>query len=162
MRTQITIVTAAMLLSAPGFAQSVSTDEFVKKAAISDMFEVQSSKLALQKKADADTKPFAQKMTKDHTKTTNELKRLVRGGTVRAELPTTLDGEHQGKLDQLKGLSGQEFDRAYDQAQLEGHQKAVALFEQYAQGGDNPQLKTWAAKTLPHLKQHLAMAQKLK
>ena len=162
MRTHITIVTAAMLLSAPAFAQAVSTDEFVKKVAISDMFEVQSSKLALQKQPDVDTKPFAQKMTKDHTKTTNELTRLVRSGKVRAELPTALDGEHQGKLDQLKGLSGKDFDRAYDQAQLEGHQKAVALFEQYAQGGDNPQLKTWAAKTLPHLKQHLAMAQKLK
>src|SRR3954454_6601252 len=162
MRTHITIVTAAMLVSASAFAQSVSTEEFVKKAAISDMFEVQSSKLALQKKADADTRPFAQKMTRDHTKTTNELKNFVRRGKVKAELPTALDGEHQGKLDQLKGLSGQDFDRAYDQAQLEGHQKAVALFEQYAQGGDNPQLKSWASKTLPHLKQHLTMAQKLK
>jgi hypothetical protein len=28
--------------------------------------------------------------------------------------------------------------------------------------GDDAQLKTWAAKTLPHLKQHLTMAQKLK
>jgi hypothetical protein len=43
-----------MLLSAPALAQSVSTDEFVKKVAVSDMFEVQSSKLALQKQADAD------------------------------------------------------------------------------------------------------------
>jgi putative membrane protein len=46
--------------------------------------------------------------------------------------------------------------------QLKGHQDAVALFEAYSKSGDNADLKKWAAKTLPHLKQHLSMAQKLK
>jgi Domain of unknown function (DUF4142) len=32
----------------------------------------------------------------------------------------------------------------------------------YAKGGDDPELKKWAGKTLPHLKEHLSMAQKLK
>jgi hypothetical protein len=27
---------------------------------------------------------------------------------------------------------------------------------------DDPELKSWAAKTLPHLKEHLSMAEKLK
>jgi putative membrane protein len=39
---------------------------------------------------------------------------------------------------------------------------AVALFDAYAKGGDNPQLKGWAGKTLPHLKEHLTMVEKLK
>ncbi len=141
---------------------AVSTADFVQKAAISDMFEIQSSQLALQKKADADTKPFAQKMMKDHKKTSSELKAMLKKGKIDAQIPTQLDAEHQAKLDQLKGMSGPEFDKAYDMAQQEGHQKAVALFEAYAQGGDNPQLKQWAAKTLPHLKQHMSMAEKLK
>jgi hypothetical protein len=34
----------------------------MNKVAISDMFEIQSSQLALAKQADADTKPFAEKM----------------------------------------------------------------------------------------------------
>lgn len=38
---------------------------------------------------------------------------------------------------------------------------AVDLFSRYSQGGDNGDLKAWAAKTLPHLREHLAMAQKL-
>jgi putative membrane protein len=55
----------------------------------------------------------------------------------------------------LKSKSGKEFDRAYDQMQLQAHEEAVALFEQYSQSGDNPDLKSWAAKTLLHLKEHL-------
>jgi putative membrane protein len=155
--------------TAPGTATTgavspgaMSAANFVQKAAISDMFEIQSSQLALQKKPDADTKPFAEKMVQDHKKTSSELKALLKTTKVDAQLPTQLDAEHQAKLDQMKNLSGAEFDKAYDQAQQEGHRKAVALFEAYAQNGDNPQLKQWAAKTLPHLKQHMAMAEKLK
>jgi putative membrane protein len=157
-----TLTVIVMLLAGPAWAQGVSTQDFVTKVAISDMFEVESSKLALDKQPDQDTKPFAEQMVKDHTKTTGELTALVRSGKVKANLPTALDAEHQKKLDELKGLSGKAFDTAYDQAQLKGHQDAVALFQSYANSGDNPDLKTWASTTLPHLKEHLQMAEKLK
>jgi putative membrane protein len=58
----------------PPAAGTPSTQDFVNKVAISDMFEVQSSQLALAKQADADTKPFAEKMVQDHQKTSSELK----------------------------------------------------------------------------------------
>ena len=37
-----------------------------------------------------------------------------------------------------------------------------ALFETYAKAGDNAELKDWAGKALPHLKEHLSMAEKLR
>ena len=83
-------------------------------------------------------------------------------GKVKATLPTSLDAEHQKMLDDLKAKNGNEFDRSYDQIQLKAHQDAVALFEAYSKTGDNPELKSWAATILPHLKEHLSMAQKLK
>jgi len=138
-----------------------STEEFVKKVAISDMMEIQSSQLALSRQPDADTKPFAEQMVKDHQQTSSELKSLVNSGKVNGPLPTSLDADHQKKFDELKSKSGKDFDRAYDQMQLQAHEEAVALFEQYSQAGDNPDLKMWAAKTLPRLKEHLAMAKKL-
>jgi putative membrane protein len=159
-RVSAVVLASSLLLVGPAFGQS--TDEFVKKVAISDMFEVESSQLALSKKPDRDTAPFAKRMVKDHTKTTRELKTLVQAGKVKAELPSALDAEHKKKLDDLRSLEGKPFDTAYDQAQREGHQQAVALFESYAKNGDNADLKKWAAKTLPHLKMHLTMAQKLK
>jgi putative membrane protein len=157
------VIGACLLSVVAGSAQTraVSTEEFVKKVAISDMMEIQSSELALSRQPDADTKPFAEKMVKDHQQTSQELKGLVESGKVNATLPTALDAEHQKKLDELKSKSGKEFDRAYDQMQLQAHEEAVALFEQYSQSGDNPDLKFWAAKTLLHLKEHLSMAKKL-
>ena len=101
-------------------------------------------------------------MVTDHQKTSSELKSLIDSGKVKATLPTALDAQHQKMLDELKAKSGKDFDQSYDQIQVNAHQDAVALFEAYASGGDNPDLKSWAAQTLPHLKEHLSMAQKLK
>jgi putative membrane protein len=63
------------------------------------MFEIESSKLAAQK-ADAETKKFASKMLADHTKTSNELKAMVKAVN-NAPVPTAMDSSHQSKLDKL-------------------------------------------------------------
>jgi putative membrane protein len=168
------IVLASVLLASPVLAQSVgektgvnsmlgvapTTADFVKQVAASDMFEIESSKLAEQK-GNAREKSFAQQMVTDHTKTSTELKQLVSSGKVTAELPGALDSSHQSKLDKLKKASGTDFSSNYDSYQVDAHKDAVSLFERYAKGGDNADLKNWAGKTLPALQHHLDMAQEL-
>jgi putative membrane protein len=162
MSKKLALLAACLLWATAAPAQTrVSTQDFVTKVAISDMMEIQASQLALARQPDADTKPFAEQMVRDHQQTSKELKALVDSGKVKASLPSALDAEHQKKLEDLKAKSGKDFDRAYDQMQLEAHEEAVALFESYAASGDNPDLKSWAAMTLPHLKEHLAIAKKL-
>jgi putative membrane protein len=156
------VIIAAVTWVGPALAQGrVSTEDFVKKVAISDMAEIQSSQLAVSRSPDADTKPFAEKMVKDHQQTSSELKTLIDNGKVHVTLPMALDVEHQKLLDELKAKQGKQFDQAYDHMQIEAHEQAVALFEEYARDGDNPDLKSWAMKTLPHLQEHLAMAKRL-
>jgi putative membrane protein len=164
MKSDLAIATACLLVALPAMAQSPAprAQDFVNKVAISDMFEIQSSQLALSKQPDKDTKPFAQKMVTDHQKTSKELKSLIDGGKVKATLPSALDAEHQKMLDDLKAKSGKDFDQSYDQIQVKAHQDAVELSNAYTKGGDEPELKKWAAKTLPNLERHLTMAQKLK
>jgi putative membrane protein len=171
---RIALMVTALLLTASAFAQSVgektgvnstlgispSTADFVKEVAISDMFELQANKLA-EDRGNAAEKSFAAMMIKDHTKTSDELKALVKGGDVKAELPTALDSSHQSKLDKLNGYKGADFSSEFDSQQVSAHKDAVSLFERYAKGGDNPKLKDWAGKTLPALQHHLEMAQAL-
>jgi putative membrane protein len=138
-----------------------STQDFVTKAAISGMAEIESSKLAVAK-GDAKDKAFAERMIKDHTEASNELKQLVTSGKVKVNLPTTMDSAHQSEVDRLKGLNGAEFKKAYDEMQVAAHKDAVSLFERYAKSGDNADLKAFAAKTLPKLQMHLKMAEDLR
>jgi len=100
-------------------------------------------------------------MIKDHTATSEELKGIVSSGKTNVSLPAAMEKAHQDKLDRLAKLNGKDFTKQYDDMQLAAHKDAVSLFERYAKGGDNADLKAFAGKTLPHLQQHLMMAQDL-
>lgn len=172
---RIALVTGCLLIATPVFAQSLgektgvnstlgispTTADFVKEVAISDMFEIASNRMA-EDKGNAGEKSFAAMMVTDHTKTSSELKELVRSGKVKAEIPPDIDSAHQSKLDKLKGLNGEDFSSNFDSIQVDAHKDAVNLFERYSKGGDNADLKDWAGKTLPALQHHLDMAQNLK
>jgi putative membrane protein len=165
---------ALVLLATPALAQSIgektgvnsvlgvapTTADFVKEAAISDMFEIQSSQLA-QERGNTSEKQFAATMIKDHQKTSEDIKAMISSGDLKADLPTALDSSHQSALDKLKSLKGSDFSSRYDSDQVSGHKDAVSLFERYAKGGENAKLKDWVDKTLPTLRHHLEMAQDL-
>ena len=142
-------------------APPASTQSFVETVAMSDMFEIESGQLAASQAASAKVKSFGQEMVDDHTKTTNDLKELIDDKKVEMKLPASLDQDHQAKLDKLKGLTGDAFDRAYIPMQVSAHEKAVDLFQNYADSGENADLKQWAQNTLPALKGHLDEAKQL-
>jgi putative membrane protein len=177
MNKLLLFATGAVLLAAlaPAGAQSLpektgvnaamgiapKTQDFVTKAAQSDLLEIESSKLALARSDSERTKQFAQQMIKEHTQTSTELKGLVGSGQTKVDLPTSLDKAHQDKLDRLSKLNGKDFTREYNEMQVAAHKDAVSLFERYGKEGDNAALKAFASKTLPGLQHHLMMAQDL-
>jgi len=164
MRT-ILAAAAATLLAAPVLAQATKPDpgttEFVDKAATSDMFEIASSNLALERGNDA-TKAFAQQMVADHTKTTNDINALINAGKVAAQPPAGMTKAQDAKLKKLEALKGPAFDKQYGADQVAAHKEAVALFKGYSKAGKNSELKAWTAQTEPALEHHLEMAQALK
>jgi putative membrane protein len=123
------------------------------------MTEIEAAKIA-QSKGNADEKKFAEMMLTHHTKTSNELKSLI-PVNMKAAVPTALDDASQKKLAKLRDAKPEDFASEYDPMQVNAHEDAVSLFERYANGGDEPQLKEWAGKTLPALKHHLELAQAL-
>ena len=79
----------------------------------------------------------------------------------RLALPRALSYQDQAAGAALANCQGVDFDRAYAKNQLAAHICAVELFTAEAKHGHDPEVKAWAAKTLPHLKQHLHMAMRL-
>jgi len=96
----------------------------------------------------------------DHTKTSTELKDLV-PADLKSALPTELDEISQKHLDKLRDTRDQAFASVYDPMEVSAHKDAVSLFERYAKGGEDPNLKDWAGKTLPSLRHHLEMAEEM-
>lgn len=81
--------------------------------------------------------------------------------TMEFDLPTELSAEHKAIREKLVKLSGAEFDKEYMQVMLKDHAKSVELFEKQSYKTDNEQLSTFAAKTLPIIKEHYEMAKKM-
>jgi putative membrane protein len=76
--------------------------------------------------------------------------------------PTGLLPQDQAVLDQLRAAgTGTNFDLAYQQAQINAHQQAIQLMQNYGASGDVPELRNAANSAIPMMQRHLSMAQAL-
>ncbi|RPJ76610.1 MAG: DUF4142 domain-containing protein, partial [Acidobacteria bacterium] len=101
--------------------------DFLKKAVIANLAEIELGRLATEKAQNPEVKQFAQMMVDGHTKALNELKQLAQRST--APLPTSLDEKHQELQQRLSALSGEEFDRAYMEAMIDAHEDVEDMLE---------------------------------
>lgn len=138
-------------LSAPGF---------MMMAASSDQFEIQSSQLALQMSQNPQVRAYAQTMIDHHTRTTAELAQIASANGMTPP-PPTLTPAHQALLDQVRTAPMGQFDATYKRAQIQSHQEALTLMQNYAAQGDAAPLRDFAARTSPIIQQHLSQAQTL-
>lgn len=140
-----------------GGALSSQDRKFVANAAIGDMLEIESSRLALERAPSDAVKQMAQRLIDDHTRTSAELTQLAQSkGTTP---PAALAGKHAAVLGRLRNLSGAEFEREYvRRAGVRAHEEAVKLFRDQSRKGRDADLRAFAARTLPALEGHLQMA----
>lgn len=136
-----------------------SDRRFVTKAAEGGLAEVAMGQMAAQRAAHPQVKAYAERMVADHGKANDELKTLA--GAKGLALPTALDGKHKRHGDKLGKMQGADFDKAYMKHMVEDHEDTVKDFEKAAKGADDAAVKAFAAKQLPALKEHLAMARTL-
>lgn len=146
-----------LLVAWPAWAQmpSVSDADFAMKASVGNTFEVEEAKLAKTMATDARLKQFADMMIADHSDAEKTLQAAAGKAGQKSEM--MLDRPHQAMVDNLKSLSGTDFDKIYIADQVAGHVETQSLLSDYKQNGQNGDLKSWADKTLPTVKHHLDM-----
>jgi putative membrane protein len=126
---------------------------------MTDMTEIQEGRLAQDKAASPTYKDFGKMIVDDHTKSSQKL--TTAAAKSGASVPSALDPTHQKQVSDLQALSGAQFENKFKSEQVSGHQKAIKMFEDYAQKGDDADIKKFAQETLPTLKTHLQHAQAL-
>jgi len=142
-------------------ADEASAPVFVEKASASDLFEIEAAKLAQATSKNAEVKKFAADMIAAHTKSTAALKKAIADANqTTLVLVTVLPADLQAKLDDLKKAAN--FDKAYLENQVDAHQGALNLMQRYAQDGDVPAIKAFAAATAPVVQQHYDHAKTLR
>jgi len=187
-RTSNTIATSNETGTAGTTGRSVSTSDrdFVNGMLSDGMAEVELARLAKDRAASPEVKQFAQMMTEDHTKAGQQLKEVA--STYAVPQDAKIDEKHKDLMDKLMKVRGPDFDKAYMNAMVEGHEDAVRTLrsrvdENRSLGdrltGKNPEnpatvkpepagdrvtmaINQWAAEALPVVERHLDRAKQIK
>jgi putative membrane protein len=144
-------------------AQTLSAKDraWMDKAAMAGAAEVQAGNLAATKASSPAIKSFASQMVTDHGKAGDELKTIAAGKNI--TLPSAPDKKHQEELAKLEKLSGEKFDKEYvKSAGVKDHRDAENHFKDGAKNLKDPDVKAFAAKTLPTIQHHREMAKALR
>ena len=122
---------------------------FIQKAGSGGAQEVANGKMAEKQGKSADVKTIAARMVADHTKLGNELTAL---------------SSRKGVTFNTSGIKAQNlgsgnFDALYLKWLELVHKADIAEFQRAAKSGDDSDLRAWASKSLPIVKEHLAMVE---
>jgi putative membrane protein len=159
MRKSVASIAVAGLLALAACSGPVKDDkaaDFVAKASVANLFEIQTSELALQRSQNPEVRALAQAMITDHTKAGADLQAALTAAKSTLMPATTLDEAHQKKYEDLANAKPEAFDDKYVDIQTDAHNEAVALFKDYSDGGMAGPVKDFAAATLPVLEGHKA------
>ncbi|HEY8573920.1 DUF4142 domain-containing protein [Phenylobacterium sp.] len=148
-------------VTVPPPAPVPSAADFVARSSAADLFEVQSGQMGQNRAARPQVRAFAGNLVRDHTRSSQELKKAVAesGYTIQAGQAAT--PELQAAMSAIGSAAPGDFDRAFMEAQVKAHEQALALMQAYAQDGDVPSLKALAAEQAGAIAQHLKEAREL-
>ncbi len=133
---------------------------FVQQAAKGGLAEVSLSQLAVTAASSPELREFAQKMVTEHSANNRELADAASKAGI--SVPKETDQEHQRLQEKLSTLRGPSFDTTYVNAMVQDHEKMVELLQSSSKTVSSPELRAYIDKTLPVVRGHLEMAQKLR
>lgn len=133
--------------------------EFIVMAAQGNNAEIQMSRLALERANDENVRQYAQMMIEQHTMANQNLQPIAAEQGI--DLPTTASSFDTAVLETLSQVPDEQFDQAYMNAQVNAHLKSAGVFRTGAQQVEDADLRSYAARILPAVQQHLEMASQM-
>lgn len=167
MKTATLLTLAATLLaSAPALAKEASLSQadqqFLTQSLKGDLAESDLGTLAASKGSTPAVREFARWMMSTHGFAGRELTTIAQ--KMHRETPPSkpeADAKTKELMGKLQNLKGLEFDKAYLQAIVQGHEQAAKMNEAEAKDGQDYLVKSFAANFAPTVKEHLAEAKLL-
>lgn len=156
--TATAVVLLASLTGIAAHAEDKGKDDgFIKEAIQGNLAEQKLGKLAQEKGASEGVRNFGMHLEKDHSAANRNAMETARSLGIAA--PSEPNKKQQETYDRLSKLSGDAFDKAFIKDMVKDHKKDVNKYTEESK--ESGAAGTYAKETLPHLKQHLQMAESL-
>ncbi len=132
---------------------------FVKSAYSAGLHEERVGKLAAMKSGSGPVRRLGEKIAADHAAANEGLIRLA--ATLKTELPSGPEKLQKDELGRLSKLEGKAFDLAFARHLIDGHEKSIKAFEEARKESRQKDVRDFAEKQLPTLREHLREAKLL-
>lgn len=127
--------------------------------------EINAGKLARAKATSKEVKAFADKMVSDHMRLEKSSSEVAAKAKIKPEesaVSQKLKSDAEQTVKQLKDMKGADFDKAYLEAEVAGHQKVLDMVDKnLIPNAKNPELKAELQKARPVIADHLDHAKQL-
>lgn len=145
-------------------AATTSTDGFVESATHGTRYELEAAAIALHRSADEKVRQFAGIMLSEHTTAMHQLGAALEMNETHGAVapPNAVDARRASMIKHLADAPDGSFDHTYVDQQVLALHETVTLMRTYAEGGDNPQLRSLAMGTLPVAERQLKYVKLLK
>jgi putative membrane protein len=124
--------------------------------------EIAAGKIAQTKASNADVKAYAREMVTAHTALDKKGVKLAgESGASTAAKRDSVVNANKALSDQLESASGADFDRAYVDGQVVGHQNTLTFLQQAQSQAQSADLKQMITAAIPDVQKHLDRARAL-
>lgn len=135
--------------------------EIIATLIVINEHEIAAANEATKRNINPTVKKYAEMLKEDHEKNlqdTQELSKKIAVLPVETETVIVMKEQGQEGLNKLKALNDQQFEVAYIQAMIKGHQEALDKLKAGIRNAKNPELKAHLRKTSGTVANHLQMA----
>lgn len=115
--------------------------------------EIELARLAQSNGTTPNIKEMGKTMEKDHAAFLEEIKKIAE--TKKITIPSEITADGQKERKKLADETGTDFDRDYCEAVVENHKKQIKKYMNAMEDCEDIEVKNYANKTLPTLRDHL-------
>lgn len=132
---------------------------FLQEAGQDNLGEIQLGRLAAKRSDNAGVKRLGERLMHDHAQANRKLMTVVNQHGL--SLPESQPQSTKDLEQELSGLSGAAFDRAFVDSIVRLHRHDVQTFHEQARHADNAEVRAFAQEVAPTLESHLREAERL-
>jgi putative membrane protein len=148
-----------------GASGNLSPANVASLVGLTNASEIGAAKVARDKGTNGDVKDFATQMIHDHEGMQKSLDSLAQAKAITPQAPAQADAQRQQDSQTMATLngtpSGAAFDKAYVDAQVQAHQKALNDLQSFSGSTSDLELRALLDAAIPKIQAHLDRAQQI-
>ena len=154
------VMAPSIILVLPDSAVDAKETRFLEHAAEISLREIKLGDHASLNSKNVEVQALAKKMSQEHSASLKKLNILASKKLVL--VPSSSADKDQEKFKELSGKIGNDYDMEYCDMVVDGHKKAITVYEKMIEDTKDPEILVYAKTELIALNGHLRMAEKCK